>query len=151
VPSVCMGNYSQRRYITKIRGSMERRSSLKKSRWSIWRMRPQRQHPLPPHFLGDGATIEELLPLLGGCLWLGVSKSRVSPQYIEVKMQCDTHLIQELLNTSRTFLGTPLYPHKSIKTWIGWIHNIWQEFKSITSPSFGIPKLLLYPSVKPDY
>jgi hypothetical protein len=72
-----------------------------------------------PSIPGRGDDLEELLPLLGGCLWLGVSKSRVSPQYIEVKMQCDTHLIQELLNTSRTFLGTPLYPHKSIKTWIG--------------------------------
>ena len=50
--------------------------------------------PWPTFFLGDGAAMEDLLPLLGGCQgegisWLCVpcSKNRVSPQYIEVEIQ----------------------------------------------------------------
>jgi hypothetical protein len=56
-----------------------------------------------------------------------------------------THLIQGLLGTSRTFIVTPRMPHKFLKSWLGRIHLIWQEFESITSSTFGFPKLLLYP------
>ena len=50
--------------------------------------------PCPFFFLGDGAGVDEFLPLLGCCheggilwLWLGASKNRVSHQYIELDMQ----------------------------------------------------------------
>jgi hypothetical protein len=50
--------------------------------------------PLPFFFLGDGAVVEEIFPLLWGIpreeiswLWVDASKSRVSHHYIEVEMQ----------------------------------------------------------------
>jgi hypothetical protein len=55
-------------------------------------------------------------------------------------------LIQGLLGSSRTFVVTPPRPHKSFKSWLGQIQLTWQEFESITSPTFGFLKLLLYPS-----
>jgi hypothetical protein len=49
-----------------------------------------------------------------------------------------------LLNLSRDFY----LPHKSIKSWFGRTHHIWQEFEPNTLPTFKILKVLLEPSVK---
>jgi hypothetical protein len=45
----------------------------------------------------------------------------------------------------RTFMMTPPMPHKSLKSRLGQIYLIWQEFESITSPTFIFLKLLPYP------
>jgi hypothetical protein len=74
--------------------------------------------PWPFFFLGIGAGVQEVLPLLGSCqgreiswLWMDAAKSRVSSQYIEVEVKSwsyvDTPLIQGLLDTSKTFLQLP--------------------------------------------
>jgi hypothetical protein len=59
--------------------------------------------------------------------------------------------IQGLLGTSRTFMVTLIKAHKSPNSWLGQINLIWQEFKSTMLPTFGILKLLLYPSVTGAY
>jgi hypothetical protein len=52
--------------------------------------------------------------------------------------------IQGLLGTCRTFMATPRKAHKSPISCLGRIDLIWQEFESTTSPTFGIPKLLIW-------
>jgi hypothetical protein len=114
--------------------------------------------PWPFFFLGLGAGVEGILPLLGGFqggenswLWVVPPENRVSGQYIVLEaLPGPLDLIpwiQRLLGTSRTFKVTPRKAHKSPRSWLGRIDLIWQEFESTTSPTFGIPKLLMYPSV----
>jgi hypothetical protein len=78
-------------------------------------------------------------------------KNRVSGQYIVLEASpgpSDQNLcLQRLFGTSRAFIVTPKNDHKSPNSWLGRIDLIWQEFESTTSPTFGIPKLLLYHSV----
>jgi hypothetical protein len=102
---------------------------------------------LSTFFIGDGAGVEVSLLFLGCCqgeanswLWLGALENRVSDQYIVLEAS------PGLEDLSRTFMVTPTKVLKSPKSWLGRIGPIWQEFESITSPTFGIPKLLLYAS-----
>jgi hypothetical protein len=104
--------------------------------------------PWPFFFLGIGAGVQEVLPLLGSCqgreiswLWMDAAKSRVSSQYIEVEVKSwsyvDTPLIQGLLDTSITFLQPPYFLYESIKSCLGRNPKKWNEFESITSHIFG--------------
>jgi hypothetical protein len=83
-------------------------------------------------------------------IWVVPPKSRVSGQYIVLEISLgpsdQNPWIQGILGTSRTFMVTPRKAHKSPNLWLGRIDLIWQEFESTTSPTFGIPKLFLYPS-----
>jgi hypothetical protein len=93
------------------------------------------------------AVKEEKIRGYGWCL----QKNRVSGQYIVLEASPGPldliPWIQWLLGTSRTFMVTPRNAHKSPRSWLGQIDLIWQEFESTSSPTFGIPKLLLYSSV----
>jgi hypothetical protein len=102
-------------------------------------------------------TVEELSHLemaatgeANSQLWVVSLKNRVFGQYIMLEASpesSDQNLwIQGILGTFRTFMVTPKKAHKSPNSWIGQIDLIWQEFESTTSPTFGIPKMLLYPS-----
>jgi hypothetical protein len=112
--------------------------------------------PLALFFLGSYWYYIESLPLGDGSqgeensqLWVVPPESRVSGQYImlEASPRPSNPIpwIQGLEGSSIIFMVTPTKAHKSLKSWLGRIDLIWQEFESITSPTFGIPKLLLYP------
>jgi hypothetical protein len=116
--------------------------------------------PCPCSSLYLLGTIEDPFPLdmaakgeENSQLWVVPLKNRVSGQYIVLEASPGSSdqnpWIQGLLGTSRTFMVTSRKAHKSpnSKTWLGQTNFIWQEFESTTSPTFGIPKLLPYPSV----
>jgi hypothetical protein len=96
--------------------------------------------------LGDGIQGEA-----NSQLWVVPLKNRIFGQYIVLEASPgpsdQNPWIQELLGTSRTFMLTPKKVHKSPNSWLGRINLIWQEFESTTSPTFVIPKLLMYPFV----
>jgi hypothetical protein len=79
------------------------------------------------------------------------SENKVFGEYIVLEASPGpldlTPWIQRLLGTSTTVMVNLRKSHKSPRSWLGRINLIWQEFESTTLPTFGIPKLLLYPSV----
>jgi hypothetical protein len=81
-------------------------------------------------------------------LWVVPPENRVFGQYIVLEASPGPSdlkpWIQGLLGTSRTFMVTPRNIHKSPNSWLGQIDLIRQEFESITSSTFDIPKLLMY-------
>jgi hypothetical protein len=116
---------------------------------------PRGQQPVgPPSSLAMVLILRSFFLSLGGCQGVeirdnGWPQSKVWFPLNIYRWRCNlghrmnAPLIQGLLGTSRTFLKHHSVLYEPIKLWLGWIHQAWQEFVSITSPIFGILKLLM--------
>jgi hypothetical protein len=130
----------------------------------IWKLnKTLKQENMPPRGrrpLGTSSSSDLVLVWRGSSpsvagdnswLWVVPPENRVISQYIVLEASPGLldliPWIQGLLGTFGTFMVTSRKAHKSPRSWLGRIDLIWQEFESTMSPTFGIPKLLLYPSV----